>query len=168
MTTLLQINASIHNDSGQSSRLANQFVETFRARYPQAKVVVRDVAASEPVPHLTAERFGAFITKPEERSAAQHAVVAYSDTLIEEIKQADVSGDRFADVQLRRAVAAQGVLRSHRARRRDVRLHRERAGGEAHRQESVCLRGSRRPIFRYTPGHADQLYVRDFFSPSSA
>jgi FMN-dependent NADH-azoreductase len=90
MTTLLQINASIHNDSGQSSRLANQFVETFRARYPHAKVLVRDVAAAEPVPHLTAERFGAFITKPEERSTAQHAVVAYSDALIEEIKQADV------------------------------------------------------------------------------
>jgi FMN-dependent NADH-azoreductase len=90
MTTLLQINASIHNDSGQSSRLANQFVETFRARYPHAKVLIRDVAAAEPVPHLTGERFGAFITKPEERSAAQHAVVAYSDALIEEIKQADV------------------------------------------------------------------------------
>ena len=90
MTTLLQINASIHNDSGQSSRLANQFVDTFRARYPDAKVVVRDVAAAEPVPHLTAERFGAFITKPEERNVAQHAVVAYSDALIEEIKQADV------------------------------------------------------------------------------
>ena len=90
MTTLLQINASINSDSGQSSRLANQFVETFRARYPHAKVVVRDVAAAEPVPHLTGERFGAFITKPEERSAAQHAVVAYSDVLIEEIKQADV------------------------------------------------------------------------------
>jgi FMN-dependent NADH-azoreductase len=90
MTTLLQINASIHNDNGQSSQLANQFVETFRARTPHAKVVVRDVAAAEPVPHLTAERFGAFITKPEERSAAQHAVVAYSDALIDEIKQADV------------------------------------------------------------------------------
>jgi FMN-dependent NADH-azoreductase len=90
MTTLLQINASIHNDSGQSSRLANQFVETFRARYPHAKVLVRDVAAAEPVPHLTGARFGAFIAKPEERSAAQHAVVAYSDALIAEIKQADV------------------------------------------------------------------------------
>jgi FMN-dependent NADH-azoreductase len=90
MTTLLQINASINNDNSQSSWLANQFIETFRARYPDAKVVVRHVAAAEQVPHLTAERFGAFITKPEERSVAQHAVVAYSDALIEEIKQADV------------------------------------------------------------------------------
>jgi FMN-dependent NADH-azoreductase len=42
------------------------------------------------VPHLTAERFGAFIAKPEQRSAAQHAVVAYSDALIDEIRAADV------------------------------------------------------------------------------
>src|ERR1700722_11266346 len=90
MTTLLQVNASIYNSNGQSSQLADQFVAAFRERYPAAKIVVRDVAAAEPVPHLNAERFGAFITKPEERSAAQHATVAYSDTLIDELKQADV------------------------------------------------------------------------------
>jgi FMN-dependent NADH-azoreductase len=90
MTTLLQVNASIYNGNGQSSRLAEQFVAAFRERYPAANIVVRDVAAAEPVPHLNAERFGAFITKPEERSAAQHATVAYSDTLIDELKQADV------------------------------------------------------------------------------
>src|SRR5208337_5197795 len=90
MTTLLQINASIHNGNGQSSQLANQFVASFRTRFPAARIIVRDVAATEPVPHLTAERFGAFITTPEERSAAQHAVVAYSDALINELKQADV------------------------------------------------------------------------------
>jgi FMN-dependent NADH-azoreductase len=90
MTTLLQINASIHSDSGQSSQLANQFVAAFHQRRPEAKIVVRDVAAAEPVPHLNAERFGAFITKPEERSTAQRAVVAYSDILINELKQADV------------------------------------------------------------------------------
>jgi len=90
MTTLLQINASINSDNGQSSQLANQFVAAFHKRRPEAKIVVRDVAAAEPVPHLNAERFGAFITKPEERSAAQRAVVAYSDILINELKQADV------------------------------------------------------------------------------
>src|SRR6202521_5693360 len=90
MTTLLQINASINNGNGESSRLANQFVAAFHKRHPKATIVVRDVAAAEPVPHLNAERFGAFITKPEERSAAQRAVVAYSDGLIGELKQADV------------------------------------------------------------------------------
>jgi FMN-dependent NADH-azoreductase len=88
--TLLQINASINDDNGQSSQLANQFVAAFRTRYPDAKIVVRNVAAAEPVPHLNAERFGAFITKAEERSAEQHAVVAYSDKLIDELKKAEV------------------------------------------------------------------------------
>jgi FMN-dependent NADH-azoreductase len=90
MTTLLQINASINNSDGQSSQLANQFVAAFHKRFPEARIVVRNVAATDPVPHLNAERFGAFISKPEERSAAQHAVVAYSDALIEELKEADV------------------------------------------------------------------------------
>src|SRR6202051_4764313 len=90
MTTLLQINASLNSDNGQSSRLANQFVAAFNKRRPEAKIVVRDVAAAEPVPHLNAERFGAFITKPEERSPAQRAVVAYSDILINELKEAGV------------------------------------------------------------------------------
>jgi FMN-dependent NADH-azoreductase len=90
MTTLLQINASINNGNGESSRLANQFVAAFHKSHPKASIVVRDVAAAEPVPHLDAERFGAFITKPEQRTAAQHAVVAYSDTLINELKQADI------------------------------------------------------------------------------
>jgi FMN-dependent NADH-azoreductase len=90
MTTLLQINASINNGNGQSSQLAYQFVAAFQKRNPGAEVIVRDVAATEPVPHLDAERFGAFITQADVRSAAQHAVVAYSDTLINELKRADV------------------------------------------------------------------------------
>jgi FMN-dependent NADH-azoreductase len=89
MTTLLQINSSINNGNGQSSRLANQFVAAFRERNPDARFIKRDLAA-EAVPHLTAERFGAFITKPEEHTPAQRAVVAYSDALIAELKNADV------------------------------------------------------------------------------
>lgn len=90
MTTLLQINSSINNGNGESSQLARQFVEAYVASHPGTRVSKRDVAAGEAVPHLTAERFGAFITKPEERSAAQAAVVEYSDALINELKQADV------------------------------------------------------------------------------
>jgi FMN-dependent NADH-azoreductase len=90
MTTLLQINASIHNGKGQSSQLANQFVAAYQERHPDATIVVRDVAAAEPVPHLNGERFGAFIAKPDERSTAQQAIVAYSDALIEELRSANI------------------------------------------------------------------------------
>ncbi|MGC2461238.1 MAG: NAD(P)H-dependent oxidoreductase [Steroidobacteraceae bacterium] len=89
MSTLLQINASIHADHGQSSQLATQFVRAFSRARPDLRIVLRDLA-SDTVPHLSAERFAAFLSKPQERSAAQSDVVAYSDALIAELKQADV------------------------------------------------------------------------------
>lgn len=90
MTTLLKINASISSDQGQSSRLADQFIGALRLRQPDLSVQVRDVAAAGAIPHLDGERFGAFLAKPDERSAAQRAVIAYSDSLIDELKRADV------------------------------------------------------------------------------
>jgi len=89
MITLLQINASIHADHGQSSQLASQFVHAFANSHPDSRIVLRDLAG-EPVPHLSAERFAAFLSKPGERSRAQDDVVAYSDALIAELKRADV------------------------------------------------------------------------------
>ncbi|HEV8095221.1 MAG TPA: NAD(P)H-dependent oxidoreductase [Burkholderiales bacterium] len=87
--TLLQINASIFSHQGQSTRLADEFVAAWRASNPGAHVVVRNLA-EDTVPHLDAERFGAFLAKPGERSFEQQAVVAYSDALIDELKRADV------------------------------------------------------------------------------
>lgn len=89
MTTLLQINTSLFSEGGQSSQLADAFVAAWQQKHPDAQVVKRDLAA-EPVPHLTAERFAAFLAKPEDRTPAQQAVVAYSDQLIDELRAADV------------------------------------------------------------------------------
>ena len=84
MQTVLHLNTSLYGDDGQSSRLAAEFV----ARLPGARVIARDLAR-EPVPHLDAFRFGAFLAKPESRTAEQRAVVAYSDMLIRELQEAD-------------------------------------------------------------------------------
>ncbi|MFL6711643.1 MAG: FMN-dependent NADH-azoreductase [Sulfurifustis sp.] len=89
MKTVLQINTSIHSGNGYSSRLADQFVAAWRARHPGAAIIKRDLAA-DPAPHLTAERFGAFTAKPDERTPAQQAAVSYSDALIDELKRSDV------------------------------------------------------------------------------
>ena len=86
MKTILQIQSSLFNGNGQSSRLASAFVA--RA-FPAAKLIVRDLAR-DPVPHLDAARFSAFTAKPEERTPEQQAVVAYSDALIDELRRADV------------------------------------------------------------------------------
>lgn len=84
MKTILQLNTSILSGNGESSRLAQALVGQIGAD----EVIVRDLA-SEPVPHLTAERFGAFVTPKEKRTPEQERVVAYSDELIHELKRAD-------------------------------------------------------------------------------
>jgi FMN-dependent NADH-azoreductase len=86
--TILQIKSSLFSNGGQSSLLADEFVGRRRAADPSARVIVRDLAA-DPVPHLSAERFQAFLAKPEARTADQQAVVAHSDALIDELRAAD-------------------------------------------------------------------------------
>lgn len=88
MTTLLKIHSSLHGDRGQSSVLADRFADRWLARHPDGKVITRDLAAN-PVPHLTRERFQAFLTAPNERTPTQHQMVADSDTLIAELNSAD-------------------------------------------------------------------------------
>ncbi|HEV7478274.1 MAG TPA: NAD(P)H-dependent oxidoreductase [Burkholderiales bacterium] len=79
----LQINSSIFGAGGQSSQLADKLVAGIGG-----DVVVRDLAR-DPVPHLDAERFGAFLAKPGARTAQQQAVIDYSDRLIGELREAD-------------------------------------------------------------------------------
>jgi FMN-dependent NADH-azoreductase len=83
LMTTLQLNTSLFGPGGQSTTLANEFVTRHGG-----KVIVRDLAKN-PVPHLDAARFGAFLAKPEERTAEQQAVVDYSDELIAELREAD-------------------------------------------------------------------------------
>jgi len=89
MKTLLQIQSSLFTSGGQSSALSREFVDAWTAENPGARVIRRDLAA-DPVPHLTAERFQAFLAKPETRTPEQQAIAGYSDALIAELQAADV------------------------------------------------------------------------------
>lgn len=88
MTTILQLNNSVFGDNGQSSQLADEFVAKRREAEPGVRVIRRDLAA-EPADHLTAERFTAALTAPEERTPEQAREAALADTLIEELQAAD-------------------------------------------------------------------------------
>jgi len=87
MRTILQLNTSLLEEQGQSSRLAADFANTLAAA-SGARRVVRDLAR-DPVPHLTAERFAAFGTPASERTLEQQRYVAESDALIDELRQAE-------------------------------------------------------------------------------
>ena len=84
MQTILHLNSSIFGNGGQSSRLAEEFV----AQFPAARVIARDLAKN-PLPHLDAERFAAFLAKPGNPTPAQQQVLDESDALIAELEQAD-------------------------------------------------------------------------------
>jgi FMN-dependent NADH-azoreductase len=89
MSTLLQINSSLFLSDGQSTQLAGQFVENWRANHPSGTVIVRDLA-SHPIPHLDAAQVTAFFTPPEARNAEQAQVAAQSEALIKELEAADI------------------------------------------------------------------------------
>ena len=89
MKTLLQIHTSLFESGGQSSQLSDRFAAEWREANPDGRVIVRDIGR-EPVPHLTAERFQAFLAKPADRTPEQQAIAGFSDALIDEIRQADV------------------------------------------------------------------------------
>ena len=96
MKTYLQLNSSLHGTESHSSRLARQFIATLvrtdrsaDLSAASARVVVRDLV-NQPLPHLTAERFTAFVTAPEQRTADQSRIVAESDALVAELAAADV------------------------------------------------------------------------------
>jgi len=88
MKHILQLNSSIHAAAGESSQLAGQFVAALREQHPGAQVTLRDLG-SDPVPHLDAGRFGAFVAKPEVRTPGQLATLRYSDALVDELRRAD-------------------------------------------------------------------------------
>lgn len=85
MTTVLQLTTSIHSDSAASSQLAEEFTASLKP----TRILRRDLAV-DPVPHLDAEKFAAFLAPPEQRSARQQQLAGESDRLISELRQADV------------------------------------------------------------------------------
>ncbi len=89
MKNVLKIQTSLFGAYGQSSQLADHFIQRLREEHGDVHVVTRDLAA-EPIPALTLERFQALGSKPAERSAAQQSVIDLSDALIAELKAADI------------------------------------------------------------------------------
>ncbi len=89
MATLLQINSSVFGDNGNSSVLTQEFVQHWKTQHPTGELLVRDFA-KEDVPHLDAVRVQALSSPAKGRTAAQQAVLDYSDKIIAEIEAADV------------------------------------------------------------------------------
>jgi FMN-dependent NADH-azoreductase len=84
---LLRIDSSARQNS-ISRQLTGKFVEEWRKEYPEGQVVERNVTASI-LPNITDEWVQAAYSDPASLTPDQKQVLATSDTLIDELRQAD-------------------------------------------------------------------------------
>jgi FMN-dependent NADH-azoreductase len=88
MTRILHVDASIKGPASVSRRLTARIVERLVAADPAAAVTARDL--SEGVPQIDGDWLAAGYGPAEARTAGQVALAAYYDTLMAEVKAADV------------------------------------------------------------------------------
>lgn len=88
MKTLLHITSSLFGADGQSSRLAQAYVQRHQEHTPGGRLFTRDLSA-DPVPHLSAAAFAAGLKPASERSVEEQRLAALGDALIGEIEAAD-------------------------------------------------------------------------------
>lgn len=96
MTNILAISASPKPAGSISNALIEHFLDTWKSAAPDApregaavSVTRRDVGRTPP-PHLDDVTIGAFYTPAEQLTAAQAALLALSDAVVDELEQADV------------------------------------------------------------------------------
>lgn len=88
MSTLLHIDSSARRAGSVSRRLTARFVEEWRRRHPDGRLIARDLALDAP-PHVDEATIGAYFTPDDARSDAQRATLAQSDALVDELLAAD-------------------------------------------------------------------------------
>ena len=88
MNTLLVINSSPRTNS-VSRRLTRQAATQWKAVNPNGRIIERDLSDGS-IPYLNESWIEAAYTPEAARTPAQHAVLALSDALIDEVLAADV------------------------------------------------------------------------------
>ena len=88
MTHILHIKSSIRGEESVSNALGNKLVARLKDAH-QAQVTTRDLSKND-LPFIDADRFAAHLTPYAERSSEQTELSSIADTLIDELKAADV------------------------------------------------------------------------------
>ena len=85
---ILRVDASGRQQGSSSRELVSYLLAGLDARCASSEVRVRDLAES--LPHVDQSWIEANFTAPEERSEQQQRVLSLSDSLVEELQQADI------------------------------------------------------------------------------
>ncbi len=86
-TQILRVDASMRREGSVSRAIADDLIEKLSQNNP-TNVVTRDLA--DGIPLVNEAWIGANFTDPQERSTEQRSVLAQSDALVSELKQADI------------------------------------------------------------------------------
>jgi FMN-dependent NADH-azoreductase len=89
MKNILFVPSSPRGWDSYSHRIARRIVDDLKARDPEARVVVRDVA-KQPLPHIGAAFAHGRVVPAEKQTDADRKALALSDTLVDELFAADV------------------------------------------------------------------------------
>lgn len=88
MTHILRIDATIKPEGSVSRRLTDRILSRLGAAHPGATVTLRDL--SKGVPAIDGDWISAVFTPAAARNPEQARIAAYSDTLLAEVRAADI------------------------------------------------------------------------------
>lgn len=86
---ILFLLSSPRNGESHSSRIARGVVDELKARHPDARVIVRNVARN-PLPHVGEAFVTGLAQAPEKRGPAAAQALAVSDALVAELEATDI------------------------------------------------------------------------------
>lgn len=114
MTCILRIDSSSRSmtEGSHSRRVADRIVSHLQNQHPDAQVITRDLIAA-PLPHISNDTITGFYTPDHQMMNALRDATALSDTLIEELSQANLSGiiDRASyDIDVSQNAVAPDVM----------------------------------------------------------
>jgi FMN-dependent NADH-azoreductase len=89
MKSILLILGSPRGQASYSQQIGRRIVDDLKARYPSAKVVVRNLA-KEPLPVVSDAFVSGRLLSQDKRTAAEAQALALSDVLVGELMAADV------------------------------------------------------------------------------
>lgn len=88
MPTLLHLDSSPLGEASISRHLTSEFVKNWKTANPDGKVITRDLTTSD-LPAINAAWIGAVFTPKESRTPEQNELLAISETLLAELREAD-------------------------------------------------------------------------------
>ena len=89
MITILRIDVSARKERSLTRELSRHFIDEWLKQRPSDKIVQRDIGLNPP-PAVSEDWIDAAFTPDEERTQTQQAALQLSDTLIDEIENADI------------------------------------------------------------------------------